>query len=1125
MKISRSFHTPCIIKGMNFIHIADLHCNKERKEFCLKALSKIKEFIKNTPAVILIAGDFWDSTITATENSGFINFVKAVKELCELTDVIIITGTPSHEPAGSCDIFETFGARVYRQNTFLSIDSRYGAFELAAMPEPRKQDFINSLDIDKAIQQSYKDFINQVPTKNKLPRIAVIHNEIRSALLQNSVVIDESHPAAIPASLLKKINADYYACGHIHEPQRISSVGECYYSGSVYPRNFGETHNGGFYFVSIENNDVKVRRELFGFPQNITERCEISEIEKYKGKDFLNKNVKFIIHLDKLFRKDFSKDKLEKKLQDYTKATSVSVQFEYTENASLRSKEISEKTDIIEKFRSYAKLTSIKYSNSLINKLQIIKENLENVSFVPNDTYELRYLSLRGAIGLKDGIGLDEIEIDFSKYNSGVLCLLGKNGSGKSTLIENAHPYPQMLTRPGSLKEHFFLKDSHRILIYRTSKGKEIKITMQIDGVAKAVGTRYFVEEKESCSTWKPIASVDGSNESYMNYVLSHFGDVSLFLRTAFYAKKQIKSIPDLSIATKGEKIELFSILAGTDYLSEISESAKQSKKDIKKKIDDIKSRLSNFDDIKKRTTEYKENIEAKYNELQNEKANLDIDKKELEIYKEEQDKYDKAVVSITFLHKSITEKTAELDNIRRDMLLYKSNIEELQNQLENEDLYREQLKWFEENTKKRKQLVSLKMNLALEKTDIESNILKKEEEERSIQVDILKLKNEITTLNFSLDSAEKAIIKNSEVCPVCGQPLDKHKKDELEAEQKKLKGDIKNIKSLLQEFSKKQEEMQKSIEQLGIKELKLSLKNKNLEISDIENDISQIDSYMDSIDIAEIKNTLENALPLLNDNKRRFGYEKDKYEKTETELKELSEKSKNLPTDYSDKIKRLERGIENTKENIATLSTEIKVLQDSLKSFKKYEEQISEIDTQLKNYNKDLKEFDIIENSFGNTGIQSYELDNVAPEIADITNRILKETCGDRFSVSFCTQRDSSDGKKIDDFIINVFDSNSGREKKLNLLSSGESVWIKQALYFAFSVIRTKNTGFCFKTRFLDESDGELDSESRPRFVKMIETAHKMCNATLTILITHSVEVKDLIGQKIELKAGRELL
>ena len=107
---------------------------------------------------------------------------------------------------------------------------------------------------------------------------------------------------------------------------------------------------------------------------------------------------------------------------------------------------------------------------------------------------------------------------------------------------------------------------------------------------------------------------------------------------------------------------------------------------------------------------------------------------------------------------------------------------------------------------------------------------------------------------------------------------------------------------------------------------------------------------------------------------------------------------------------------------------------------------------------------------------------------------------------------------RKIDDFIINVFDSRSGRMKRLDLLSKGEGTLIKQSLYYAFSVIRARRTGFCFKTRFLDEADGALDSDTRVKYLKMIEIAHKMCNATQTILITHSQEIKEIVDQKIEL-------
>jgi DNA repair exonuclease SbcCD ATPase subunit len=190
------------------------------------------------------------------------------------------------------------------------------------------------------------------------------------------------------------------------------------------------------------------------------------------------------------------------------------------------------------------------------------------------------------------------------------------------------------------------------------------------------------------------------------------------------------------------------------------------------------------------------------------------------------------------------------------------------------------------------------------------------------------------------------------------------------------------------------------------------------------------------------------------------------------------------------------------------------------LLEFDKYEDELRNINSKINGLNNDIKDYAIIEKAFSNSGIQALELDSAAPEISDITNAILKETYGDRFTVSFETQRDSSAGKKIDDFIINVFDAKSGRDKKLDTLCSGESVWIKQSLYYAFSVLRTRRTGFCFKTRFLDESDGSLDAESRIRFVKMIEAAHKACNASLTLLITHSAEVKDILEQKIELKA-----
>ena len=155
---------------------------------------------------------------------------------------------------------------------------------------------------------------------------------------------------------------------------------------------------------------------------------------------------------------------------------------------------------------------------------------------------------------------------------------------------------------------------------------------------------------------------------------------------------------------------------------------------------------------------------------------------------------------------------------------------------------------------------------------------------------------------------------------------------------------------------------------------------------------------------------------------------------------------------------------------------------------------------------------------AFGKNGIQALELEALSPEVADITNKILSSAYGDRFSIEFSTLRIDSTGKQVEDFTIKVFDSESGMQKNLQDLSSGESVWIKEALYNAFSIVRSRNSSFCFQTRFLDEADGSLDGEKRLLYLKMIEAAQKISGISHTIIITHSPELKSVIQQKISL-------
>ncbi len=60
--------------------------------------------------------------------------------------------------------------------------------------------------------------------------------------------------------------------------------------------------------------------------------------------------------------------------------------------------------------------------------------------------------------------------------------------------------------------------------------------------------------------------------------------------------------------------------------------------------------------------------------------------------------------------------------------------------------------------------------------------------------------------------------------------------------------------------------------------------------------------------------------------------------------------------------------------------------------------------------------------------------------------------------------------------------------------------------------------TGFNFRTRLIDESDGSLDGGLRPKYLNMVTSAHEQASARLTILITHSQEIKDIAQQIIEI-------
>lgn len=244
---------------MKFIHIADVHANKNRIKPCLSALKQIRDFIftnsksKKDAPPLLIAGDFWDATITNTENSGFTQYIDIMGEIAALTEVFMVAGTPSHDVASSLKVFKPLGIHLFEEPGIEDMDG----YTIYAIPEPRKSNYIvssqhelnerilqdlrNSIDIFKSIKEQKTNPIN----------ILMYHGEVTGSIYQNGVKVQETS-YAMPGVWLKELDMDYIALGHIHLDQQIESVGHCYYAGSVAPIDFGEQHNAGFNLIDIE---------------------------------------------------------------------------------------------------------------------------------------------------------------------------------------------------------------------------------------------------------------------------------------------------------------------------------------------------------------------------------------------------------------------------------------------------------------------------------------------------------------------------------------------------------------------------------------------------------------------------------------------------------------------------------------------------------------------------------------------------------------------------------------------------------------------------------------------------------------------------------------------------------
>jgi DNA repair protein SbcC/Rad50 len=159
-------------------------------------------------------------------------------------------------------------------------------------------------------------------------------------------------------------------------------------------------------------------------------------------------------------------------------------------------------------------------------------------------------LSLQGFRGIRDGLGLESLTLDFERLagDAQLVGLVGANGRGKSTIMDNMTPFTAMPSRaavagPGgfSYYDHVFLPESIKDLTW-SHEGRRYRsqIVIRLNGSKRR--TEAFLHVIDEHGHWKPVRLADGTVsdgkvETYNQCVESICGSAGTFFTSVFSAQ------------------------------------------------------------------------------------------------------------------------------------------------------------------------------------------------------------------------------------------------------------------------------------------------------------------------------------------------------------------------------------------------------------------------------------------------------------------------------------------------------------------------------------------------------------------------------------------------------------
>lgn len=793
-------------------------------------------------------------------------------------------------------------------------------------------------------------------------------------------------------------------------------------------------------------------------------------------------------------------------------------------------------------------------------------------------------ITLSGAIGIKAGLGREEIRIDLEELlpdDAITIALKGGNGAGKSTLL-NLGMTP-WLSPPitGNVYDHFGQTGTREL--EWSHGGTRYRSVIQYRQSVKTKSTKAYLY-RLTVGQWEPMRLPnelvsDGKTSTYEACLDHILGPQSLYYLSAFRAQNAPR------LADYDDPKRLMRDLLRLDEIDTLSDSAKSVAADLKRRLVATRYEIHLLDSLRDQYDGISVEIVAE--ELASER----IKKAKLEA--QEREAFCKAELDSAIQREAVIERKIKLRSEIEKRFSERSS--RRNDDIEQVEFDRRNIEWSRKKAEDEhdRGVMAIKRDIqaANSRADISRKTISRKDE--IIQAVAMladktqvkrRIEEEISDLKDRAEEKQTASLKMTKLSGLIQQVIEEGKhlrssvddlsrrasyinrvpchgygeyaacealQDAMDAANK-IDATSKSRQAKLDEYHRLEAERSyaiSSIASMGCPEKDLARKEQELreinimiaELSKtaaLENTLksagTQLDNEMELI--KELHRRLEEKVAENENSSREYQQSMDRMSAkksainlaAEEDLRALRDELKQyLVGDDTSSVTRARQELKEASDLLAraTMALDTNIATQAqrkaeLAALRRAIESGAEIHETAKRIEDEIAHWTLL--GVALKGVIDLSIEDAGPSIAAIANKLLVDAYGPRFTVRIVTQREQANGRLVECFDISVIDSESGIESSITKKSGGETVWLDKALTDAVGLYHQEASGVNYETLFADEAEDGLTEDMKLKFYRMDRAALEMGGYQRKFFVSHNQSAWNMADAVIDMNMLR---